>query len=355
MQLGGKDRVQRTPKPMVATGMQRLFGGGTTSCSIDAAGDASCWGNNFRGRLGSTVVFPVGSPVPVANIQHVTDIAISLSQHVCAVADGAVWCWGRGAIGNDTPLGNEAHQPVPTAITAGATSIGVNDVASCATVGVGISCWGQVGLETGAQTTTTAPVPVLGVDDAVRMLGGSCYLTTAGTVKCWGVIAQDGQPVREATAPEVIPGLTNVKKIAGAPSSTLLALTNDGALKVWGLVRPGYFGASTTSFQSTALDVSLGATVVDLTDSCAVLATGAVSCFGTNENGERANGTSDGYQVYPPPSLVPGLVGTAVEIAGTMVRMQDGSGYAWSADGDGQLGVGRVVMTASPVAIPLPL
>lgn len=97
--------------PAVA-GATALRAFGSTSCMLDAAGVASCWGLPPLGD-GSTEyelcpAFPVGSwcssdPVRVAVDPIASDV--DGAAHRCVVTNGSVYCWGdnsRGQLGDGT-------------------------------------------------------------------------------------------------------------------------------------------------------------------------------------------------------------------------------------------------------------
>ncbi|MEZ4339491.1 MAG: hypothetical protein R3B82_22945 [Sandaracinaceae bacterium] len=83
-------------------------------CAVDAAGEATCTGNNERGQLGDAgantlpgaFVTPIGLPP--------SQLVTAGWRHACALArDGVVRCWGRnweGQLGN--PSGGEDRPPV---------------------------------------------------------------------------------------------------------------------------------------------------------------------------------------------------------------------------------------------------
>jgi alpha-tubulin suppressor-like RCC1 family protein len=78
-------------------------GGGPTdgdaSCAI-VGGNVSCWGNGFYGRLGQGVANPSSVPVGVVGLPG-PSISVAIGyDHACALlADGDIYCWGRGDLG----------------------------------------------------------------------------------------------------------------------------------------------------------------------------------------------------------------------------------------------------------------
>ncbi len=83
-----------------------LTAGNAFFCGISDRGVSWCWGNNFRGYLGiglpncgSASCPPLASALPVALGLSRTTLLASSGRHVCARADGGVWCWGVGLLG----------------------------------------------------------------------------------------------------------------------------------------------------------------------------------------------------------------------------------------------------------------
>jgi alpha-tubulin suppressor-like RCC1 family protein len=69
------------------------------SCAV-VAGDVKCWGNGNFGRLGQGVASNSLVPIAVVGLPGPA-IAVALGYaHSCALlADGDLWCWGRGVRG----------------------------------------------------------------------------------------------------------------------------------------------------------------------------------------------------------------------------------------------------------------
>ena len=93
--------------------------GATFACALTPAGSAYCWGNNFRGFLGSTG----GSsavPRPVSGGLTFQSLAAG-GTHTCAVSDAnEIWCWGGGQygqLGRDVGIG-VAVEPIRVSMPA---------------------------------------------------------------------------------------------------------------------------------------------------------------------------------------------------------------------------------------------
>lgn len=127
-----------TPAKVVA-GKHRLFSvtaGDASSCAVDSAGQAYCWGDNADGRLGvgdrtdravpTAVDQRAILPSPIMQLILGTDtpmlaeVAVG-GGHACAVdPQGVVYCWGDNAAGQLGVAGAAgADVPTPTVLTPG--------------------------------------------------------------------------------------------------------------------------------------------------------------------------------------------------------------------------------------------
>jgi alpha-tubulin suppressor-like RCC1 family protein len=202
-QLGdGSMMTRSTPSATVGVlegalaGPMSLAPGADHTCVIASAGNVECAGDDTNGALGNGG--NVGVDTYVAN--GVTNDAVAVASSIgfsCAlIDDGTVQCWG---FGGDGELGNgvidSTDMPAAVSGLAGATRVAAGFHHACAVTAAGVSCWGDLGvadLDAGsadASTNPLIPVAVAGVPSGVTAVaagGGTCALTTAGAVLCWG-------------------------------------------------------------------------------------------------------------------------------------------------------------------------
>jgi alpha-tubulin suppressor-like RCC1 family protein len=202
-QLGdGSTDDAATPVDVVGLGANvvAIAAGRDHSCAVTSAGALLCWGGDTYGELGDGEPLAASStPVEVFG-SGMVDVAAG-DNDSCAIDDGgAAMCWGKNG---DGQLGNgasgtlvESHAPTAViGLDSGVTAIAPGYGYSCAVASGAVLCWGDnlegnlgVGEDPGYQSA--APVEVVGLGDggaAVGSCSGStCALTDAGAVRCWG-------------------------------------------------------------------------------------------------------------------------------------------------------------------------
>ncbi len=291
--------------------------GAAHGCVLRGSTALQCWGEGpggalVPGELTRTLIDPTNPPerVPI-ELSGVTDVALS-GTHSCAVAGGAVFCWGDNRAGAVGPAAS--FYAVEAQVVEGleATGVGVGDNASCAIVGGGVSCWGD---------------------------------NSDGLV---------GQPreVRTVTAPTPLPEVEGVVELDVARRHAC-ARAEDGGVWCWGDNRTGAVGSGDRIRRDTPAWVAMPSPAVELalsdSTSCARDAAGAVYCWGELR---RAR-----YETRPVQINVPGV---AVQLAGGArhLCMRDDAGRVgcWGANEQGQLGQGLCSVRTSfqPVALPAP-
>ena len=244
-------------------------------------------------------------------------------EHACAlIAGGHVDCWGDNAygdLGNGTTTASWTPVLVSGVSNAIEVSAGGND--SCAVLATGgVDCWGEDyaessvgGTRNPALLTVSRPTPVTGVTNATQVSAGvshDCALRSTGDIDCWGYggFGQLGAPLYygDATATVQVAGISNATQISAGGGDTCAVLAT-GGIDCWGSNYNGVLGttavkgsASTTnpvsvSGISNATQISAGQF-----DTCATLATGHILCWGFNASGELGDGKTSRNPSYLP-------------------------------------------------------
>ena len=290
-----------------------IAAGGDHTCALLGDGGVECWGANGAGQLGDgTARGPQScdgspcatSPVLVRGLSDAVAIAAGGAE-TCAVLDGgAVDCWGAGA----------GVAPAAVSGVSGAVSVSVGGDHACALLGSGgVECWGANGA---GQLESAAPVA--GVRSAVAVAAGAqhtCALIAGGSVECWGANGYGQLGTGTSVGPQSCAGAACSRApltVAGVSGAVAIAAGDD--------------------------------------DTCAILAGGAVDCWGYNFAGELGIGTSSGPVVCsggewcsPRAIAVAGLSGASSISAGGdhACVIVAGALYCWGYNSYGQLGDGQ--------------
>ena len=236
--------------------------GASVSCSIADNSVARCWGSNTGGALGVGSFASVSTPIPnlvvfsYPTVNKIRQMCIGF-QFVCALlTDGNITCWGTdstGALG----LGNATtalSAPHPTLFVN--TSVATSSPASQITCGAGhvcslhangdLLCWGnsffgQIGLNiSGTLFAPTQRVNLSYPAQAAYVCAGSlhtCVLFVDGAVKCWGFGGRHGYTGgdRLIPSPNQTVTFTNgaVRKLSCGSVFTCALMAN-GAVECWG-------------------------------------------------------------------------------------------------------------------------
>ena len=194
-QIGdGSTTDRKTPVSITALGttVVELAIGTSHSCARHGNGSLSCWGHGFYGQIGDGSKVDRWFPVAVTGLGIGTTELASGGTHSCARRlDGSLWCWGnnwKGQLGTGSPRGTS----VPTLALSLRCHCGdavcsrSETAASCP-----VDCRGESYGDkkcTGAETEATHP------NDCQRVAYGqlasgrwhSCALRPDGSLWCWG-------------------------------------------------------------------------------------------------------------------------------------------------------------------------
>lgn len=275
----GSGNISYSSAPLAVTTSGALAGktitsissGNNNTCAV-ASGAAYCWGENTYGQLGNNTTVNAGTPVAVNTLgvlsgKTVTAISAGFDS-TCAVADGAVYCWGRnpnGQLGNNSTV----NSSIPVAVTTTGVLSGktITDVSvgrgfACATA-AGLSyCWGagtngQLGNNVAANSSVPVAVVTSGVLSGKTITSISAgdfhvCVVASGAAYCWGMNGSGPLgtndrvnslvPIAVVTS-GVLSGKT-IKSISAGNSHTC-AVANDG-IYCWGYNYYGTVGNGTT-------------------------------------------------------------------------------------------------------------
>jgi alpha-tubulin suppressor-like RCC1 family protein len=339
------DRVCRLPG--VAASVFR-------SCFLSTDGRVKCWGENDRGQLGQGDTRPrggapgeLGSNLPPVNLgtgRTAVQLAAGVN-HTCALLDHqSVKCWGDNASGQlglgDANRRGDAPGEMGDALNA-------------------------VDLGTNGQVT-----------EIVAGASHTCVLLIGGVIKCWGYnVAGElglGDDVSRGSLPgdmgDTLPTVSlgtgrSVVHVATGGDATC-ALLDHGALKCWGGNADGRLGLGDSNDRGLhpdemgdhlpTVDLGTGAVITAVAmgsnHTCAILATGAVKCWGSNFSGQlglgdqMTRGARAGDMGDNLPPLELGTGRTARKIAAgdehTCALLDDDTMKCWGNNVAGQLGLG---------------
>lgn len=199
-----------------------------------------------------------GVAVPVQGLANVSRIH-AFNSHVCAIAQGQVYCWGYnnyGQLGDATTTTRYAPILVQ-GLGADAVEIVTNYDSTCALLTTGaVKCWGR-GTESqrgnGASVNSTLPVTVGSLPANIVENSGLtynvCARSTAGNISCWGCNTSGELGNGSTTAsniPVTVTGVSGASALFSGPSHTCAFLA-DGALNCWGLKSSSQLGDKTTT------------------------------------------------------------------------------------------------------------
>ncbi|MEM7126198.1 MAG: C13 family peptidase [Chloroflexota bacterium] len=370
----GDETITYRATPVDVKGLQTdissIAAGSFHTCALTTSGNVKCWGTNSAGQLGVSGPHYSSAPVDVSGLNNITAIS-ARANYTCAITDvGAVTCWGEngsGQLGDGTTTDSSIPVGV-SGLSTGVTAISTGRFHTCGVMSSGgVKCWGKNTyrqLGDGTTTHSLTPVDVLGLTGSVQSVAvgetHTCALTTNGGARCWG---GDGSgqigngTTASVPAPVDVNGLTGgvAALVAGAHHTCALVVT--GGVKCWGKNSVGQIGDGTLLSRSSPTDVSgLGSAVTAISagfgNTCAVMSSGGVKCWGDNIYGQLGDGGAISSNV---PIDGTGLISDVLTIStgGThSCAIKSGGGvYCWGGNDRAQLGDGTKSGRSTPVSV----
>ena len=309
----------------------QLAAGDNHTCALMETGRVRCWGDGSSGQLGYGSTANIGDDESPSSAGDV-DVGVRVVQltaggrHTCALLDtGTVRCWGSGehgrlGYGDTTTLGDDEPPRVEDIFRDDAVvQVVAGGEHSCLLRETGdVYCWGAGGhgQHGHGHTLAIGDDEALAFVDKVRVGGGvqqitagmahTCGLLDTGRVRCWGdgAYGRLGRGTTENIGDDETPDEAETVDLGGEPvqiqagAEHTCALLDTGAIRCWGSNEHGQLGLGLSRERSvgdgespaTAGEVRVGGAVQQMVTggfhTCALLESGEVRCWGRNDAGQ---------------------------------------------------------------------
>ena len=307
-----------------------LAGGYGHLAWLDPQGAVWVQGSNLHGQLGNAGITYRDKPVHPLGMVQMVQIATGLDHVLALRADGTLWGWGYGDVGQ-----------------VGATFRTVQILDS---LGVDV-----LALYTAERQPVRIALPPL-----VEVVAGARFsmaIARNGTLWAWGANGSGqlglGDPL-DRYLPMPIHGLTGIAHLAAGYVHSL-AINEEGKLYAWGDNKFGQLGDGTTQQRWKPFPISGMPPILDMVGgeafSMALDRNGQLWSWGDNKFGQLGDGTTISSLI---PKPVPGASDVMAIAAGRfhgLALSRDGSLYSWGDNEFGQLGQGDKVGRSVPTRI----
>ncbi|HZS60403.1 MAG TPA: hypothetical protein VFA43_14115 [Gemmatimonadaceae bacterium] len=376
------------PRGVRETAATSIAAGDVSTCALNSAGAAYCWGEDSLGQLGIGQRPGASQSTPVQVSGGHTFAALSgAGEMACGLTSSSqIWCWG-GQVGG---LAREFFRDsLPTIVSGSVTLVNITSgpFHSCGLTKAGDAyCWGQNSfgqLGNGDTLNMATPVLVQGGHKWSAISAGfwhTCAITTGATPYCWGYpgFGAIGNPVVDTSLKQLTPlavsGQLSFATISAGAVYTC-GVTAFGASYCWGNNAIGQLGDGTDSSRDapvavktpsgvafTTIAVSRADNVLGTT--CGLTSTGAAYCWGNSSNGQLGiaspptcnligAGKGPFFCSFTPVAVSGGLTFSALAIGLLHVCGVTTAGAidCWGGNAFGQLGDGTTTDTYMPTPV----
>lgn len=302
----------------------QVVAGRDHSCALTESGDVWCWGYNSFGQLG-TGGRSSTTPVRVTMLSSVVQITARDFTTCALTTPGELFCWGRNAEG-ELGVGDRVarYEPKQVAFPAGVriTQVSAGTRHTCAVSTLGeLWCWGaatgsRLGVFDGVRSVTPLKITAdVGTTKLVSVAAGwaaTCTVNTAGDAYCFGTNSYGGLGdgrFSETPIPSlvVMPRGVTVRGpidmnehfcMIGSDDKAYCFGRNDlrQAAAIDQLSVMWATAVNTSITGSAGIGDGVQAISVGTTHTCAMLRSGAVTCWGSNDAGQLGDGNSSPAQ-----------------------------------------------------------
>ncbi|HLN94148.1 MAG TPA: T9SS type A sorting domain-containing protein [Flavobacterium sp.] len=347
---------------MVATG-------GFHTLALETNGTLWAWGYNEYGQLGTGTTISVNAPVQIGSDSDWKYIEASTICSYAIKENGTLWAWGAGLYGS---VGNGSNSNVLAPVQIGTDTqwkiveAGSDHIVALKNNGTlwswGYNLFGQLG--DGTNTNKNAPVQIGTANDWESVSAGfrhTLAIKTNGTLWSWGEnnfgALGDGSTINRNVPAQV--GLATDWQQVSAGNTVTEAIKENGTLWAWGHNFAGCFGSNSTGDSGSPIPIQIGLATNWQLVSCglgpqtlAIKTDGTLWTWGFNNNGQLGIGSLENSD-------------TPIEIGSNLIWKHSTSGIYHSGainldggiiifgdNGYGAIGNSTYVDTLSPFEVP---
>lgn len=306
------------------------------SCAQNSAGELKCWGFAVNGSTGKDSSGTDTTNYFDAYENNLRKIAISKGSSCILTYDYSLQCHGANdLIGIDTK--ENSFTPVAPTGLSKARDIDAKDYNTCAITSNGsLKCWGWSFGKTPTEVAGT-------LKNLLRVTIGTnhhCVIDSNFKALCWGSnskgqLGLDPEKTTTKSAPVYVENLPQGVIHTAVGSEHTCALLESGSVQCWGSNEKGQLGNGGTENSSVPVQVTgldSGVIAIDSGDAhtCALKDDGSVYCWGDNDKGELGNGNNEQQSA---PAQVSGLANAITQMSAgpehTCVLDADKVAWCW--------------------------